>query len=77
MSFLCTETDGLGMIHILLEMFRFREEIKFMDASQAVDIFTSLMKRKHEKNITLKAIDFVKSYQGQRYFKETEGHSIL
>ena len=41
-----TETNGLGMIHILV----------------AMDIHNSFLKKKRGKNIVLKGIDFVKSY---------------
>ena len=32
-----TETDGLGVMCILLEMFRFKREMEFMDEHQATD----------------------------------------
>ena len=57
-SFAYTETDGLGMIHMVLEMFRLR---KFMDKNQAIDMYTSFLKRKRGKNIGPKGIDFVKN----------------
>ena len=57
-----TETDGLGIIHILLEMFRLRREMEFMDENQAIVLYINFSKKKRGKNIALKGIDFVKSY---------------
>ena len=48
----CTASDGLGMIHILLEMPRLKKEIGFMDENQAVDRYTSFLKRKGGKSRT-------------------------
>ena len=55
-----TETDGLGIIHILLEMLRLSREMEFMHENQAMDV--SFLKRKSGKNITPKGIDFVKTF---------------
>ena len=43
-------------------MYRLRREIEFMDENQAIDIYTSFLKKKRGKNTTPKGIDFVKSY---------------
>ena len=40
-----TESDGLGIVHTLIEMCRLRKEIDFMDKNQAVDIYTSFLKK--------------------------------
>ena len=56
-----TETDGLGIIYYLFEMFRLRREIEFIVENQAVDIYTSFLKRKSGKTLHQKNTDFVKS----------------
>ena len=59
---LYTETDGLGMIYILLEMFRVSRETEFMDENQVFDICTSFLKKKCGEKIQPKGTDLVKSY---------------
>ena len=59
--FAYTETDGLGFFHILIEMYRLRREIEFMDEDQAVAIYTSFLKKKQGKSTALKGIEFVTS----------------
>ena len=39
-----TETNGLGIIHILFRFLRFRREMEFMDENQTLDIYTSFLK---------------------------------
>ena len=45
-----TDSDGLGLIHVLLEMFRFRREMEFIVEHQAMDVFTRFLKTKRDKN---------------------------
>ena len=48
-----TETDGLGIIYYLFEMFRLKREIEFIVENQAVDIYQFSEKEKW-KNIAPK-----------------------